>query len=92
MGEVTERMEWPHVYRVTLQGLNGEARVQTVLTFFGELKAVAMVVQGHSTGWLGPKRTWQVYAVKVDDLGPAPKNKDGTVGCPKGCWDDRSEF
>ena len=92
MGATTERLEWPHVYRVALQGLNGEARVQTVLTFFGELKAVAMVVQGHPTGWLGPKRAWPVYAVEVDDLGPAPKNKDGTVGCPEGCWDDRSEF
>ena len=87
-----EHRDWPHIYRVTLRGVMGEQRVQTVLSFLGEYKAVAMVVAGHTGGWFGPKKTWPVYAVEVEDLGDAPKNSDGTVGCPKGCWDDRSEF
>ena len=58
----------------------------------GEYKAVAMVVEVHSSSWIGPKKTWHVHSVDVEDLGPAPKNKNGTMGIPKGCWDDRSEF
>ena len=68
--------------------LTGCARFSSV----GEYKAVAMVVEVHSSGWIGPKKTWHVYSVDVEDLGLAPKNKNGTMGIPKGCWDDRSEF
>ena len=86
-------MKWPHLYRVTLRGLNGEERVDTVLTFLGELKAVAMSVTAHTGGWFGPKKTWPVYSVAVEDLGPAPKSKHGTVGSgPRGYLEDRSEF
>ena len=84
-------MAWPHIYRVTARGIMGEERVETVLSWLGEYKAVAMVVEAHAGGWFGPK-TWPVYSVDVEDLGLAPRNKDGTVGCPKGCWEDRSEF
>jgi hypothetical protein len=86
-------MSWPHLYRVTLRGVAGEEHVDTVLSFLGEHKAVAMAVEVHASGWIGPKRTWPVYAVAVEDLGPAPKNKDGTVGSgPRGYLEDRSEF
>jgi hypothetical protein len=85
-------MDWPHVYRVTLRGIDGQTRIQDALSFFGRDKAIAMVVQGHASGWFGPKKTWSVFTVEVEDRGLAPKNKDGTVGCPAGCWDDRSEF
>ena len=85
-------IEWPRIYRVTIRGINGEQRIETVLSWLGEYKAVAMVVAAHSGGSFGPKKTWPVYSVDVEDLGLAPKNKDGTVGIPKGCWEDRSEF
>jgi hypothetical protein len=87
-----EQAPWPHIYRVTLRGIEGQTRIETVLSWLGDHKAVAMVVQAHSSGWVGLRRTWSVYAVDVDDLGLAPRNKDGTVGIPKGCWDDRNEF
>lgn len=71
----------------------GEQRVDTVLTFLGELEAVAMSVEAHAGGWFGPKKTWGVYSVSVEDLGPAPRTKDGTVWVgPSGYLDDRSEF
>jgi len=73
-------MSWPNIYRVTLHGRKHETREETVLSWLGAYKAVAMVVQAHSSGWFGPKKTWSVYAVEVDDLGPAPSNRDGTVG------------
>lgn len=80
MSEPVDRLPWPRLYRVTLRGVAGELHVDSVLSWLGEYKAVAMAVEVHASGWIGPKRTWPVYSVKVEDLGPAPRNKDGTVG------------
>lgn len=86
-------MPWPRLYRVTLRGVKGEQHADTVLTWLGDLKAVAMAVEAHSSGLIGPKKTWPVYSVDVEDLGPATTTSRGTVGeGPKGCLEDRSEF
>jgi len=86
-------MPWPHLYRVTLGGIKGEVKIETVLSWLGEHKAVAMAVEAHGSGWLGPKKTWPVYAVEVEDLGLAPKDRHGMVGSgPRGTLEDRSEF
>jgi len=87
------RMSWPHLYRVTLRGLDGQMRVETALSWQGEHKAVAMAVEVHVGGWLAPKPTWPVHSVEVEDIGPAPANPDGAVGQgPLGYLEDRSEF
>jgi hypothetical protein len=84
---------WPHLYRVTLRGIGGETRIETALSWKGEHKAVAMAVAVHTGGLLGPTKTWPVYSVEIEDLGPAPTNPDGTVGQgPPGYLEDRAEF
>ena len=93
MDEHPRPMPWPHLYRVTLRGIKGEKRVDTVLSWLDEHKAVAMAVEAHGSGWIGPKRTWPVYFVKVEDLGLALKDKHGMVGSGPPCTlEDRSEF
>jgi hypothetical protein len=88
-----ERMPWPHLDRVTLHGIKGEQQVDTVLSWLGELKAVAMAVEAHASGWIGPRKTWGISSVEVEDLGPAPKAAGGVVGeGPRGYLEDRSEF
>lgn len=60
MTEFPRHMPWPHLYRVTLMGVGGETRVETVLSWLGEKKAIAMAVEAHASGWFGPKKTWGV--------------------------------
>jgi hypothetical protein len=86
-------VHWPNLYRVTLRGLKGEERVDVALSWLDEYKAVAMAVEAHAGGWIGPKKTWFVYSVEVEALGPAPKTKDGLVEIgPDVTLHDRSEF
>jgi hypothetical protein len=88
-----ERMSWPHLYRVTLRGIEGQIRVETVLSWQGGHKAVAVAVEVHMGGWWAPEKTWPVYSVDVEDQGLAPTNPDGTVGQgPPGYLEDRAEF
>jgi hypothetical protein len=90
---MTDHMTWPHIYRITLHGISGEKRVDTVLSWLNEHKAVAIAVEVHYGGWWVPKKTWPVYSVEVDDLSAAPANEDGTVGQgPPGYLEDRAEF
>jgi hypothetical protein len=87
------QMRWPQLYRVTLHGTKGEKRVDIALSWMGELKAVAMAVEAHSSGWFGPKKTWPVFSVEVEVLGPAPKDKNGLVEIGRSVTlHDRSEF
>lgn len=88
-----ERIPWPHLYRVTLRGVEGQTHVETVLSWLREHKAVAMAVEVHLGGWWAPKENWPVYSVAVEDLGLAPANPDGTVGGGlPGFLEDRMEF
>jgi hypothetical protein len=91
---MTDHKNWPHIYRVTLRGISGEKRVDTVLSWLNEHKAVAMAVEVHYGGWwAAKKKTWPVYSVEVDDLSAAPADEDGTVGeGPRGTLLDRAEF
>jgi hypothetical protein len=63
MPDLPDRMPWPHLYRVTLRGVRDEKEVTTVLSWLGDHKAVALAVEAHAGGWIGPKKTWPVYAV-----------------------------
>jgi hypothetical protein len=88
---VTEpgRMDWPRLYRVRLADLINEHHSDfTVLSWLGPHKAVAMAVEVHLQ-----RKRWPIYAVEVEDLGPAPRQADGIVGeGPRGYLEDRSEF
>jgi hypothetical protein len=90
---MADQLPWPNLFRVTLHGLKGEVRVETVLSWLDEHKAVAMAVEAHASGWIGPKKTWGVYSVEVEPLGPAARTKNGLVdiGSPV-TLHDRSEF
>jgi hypothetical protein len=60
-------MPWPRLYRVTMHGIEGQGRVETVLSWLDAHKAVAMAVQAHTGGWVGPKKSWRVYSVEGED-------------------------
>jgi hypothetical protein len=83
-------MDWPHLYHVTLSDTGNQHRAEfDVLTWLGELNAVAMAMEAHDSG----SGQWHVYAVNVSDAGPAPRQPDGTVGQgPPGYLEDRDEF
>jgi hypothetical protein len=90
---MVDELPWPNLYRVTLHGLKGEKRVETVLSWLDQYKAVAMAVEAHASGWIGPRNTWGVYSVEVEVLGPAPRTKNGLVGLGDPVTlHDRSEF
>ena len=86
---MTVQASWPRVYRVTLRSMETEGRSYDALTWLDSAKAVAMATAefmradpaGHPP-----------YEVTVEDLGPAPRSEDGTVGVPRGALFDRREF
>lgn len=84
------QMQWPHLYRVTLFGLvDGQELSLVALSWFDDKKAVAMAAEEHRRRSVN----WWIYAVRTDDLGPAPRSGDGTVGQgPPGYLEDRMEF
>jgi 1,2-phenylacetyl-CoA epoxidase PaaB subunit len=84
------QMEWPHLYRVYLRDVADQHRAEyTVLSWLGGHKAVAMAVEEHCR----QPEAWSVYDVQALDIGPAPRQPDGTVGQgPAGYLEDRAEF
>jgi hypothetical protein len=86
-----DRSSWPHIYRVTLRSIDGDEHVKGALSWLGELKAVAMVVEYHHSRSHRGKPS-PVYSVHVEDTGPAPKSAAGMVDWPRDVLDDRMEF
>jgi hypothetical protein len=85
-----EGEQWPRVYQVHLRGIDEQqARTVLVQTRLGPYKAVAMATESHTEH----SPIWPINSVSVDNLGPAPRNPDGTVGMISvGAMEDRAEF
>jgi hypothetical protein len=75
---------WPVRYEARLHMVGGQVRRRSVLTWLGHEKAIALAVQAGAAD--GP-----VYDVEVEELGPAPRNADGTVAVGEDLH-DRMEF
>ncbi len=79
---------WPVRYRVTIRPVRGEPREFFVVTWLGPEKAVVMATHRDGRGY---GTADGIYDVTVDELGPAPRNEDGTVAVD-GDLHDRMEF
>ncbi len=79
---------WPVRYRVTIRPERGEPREFFVVTWLGPEKAVVMATHRDGRGY---GTADGIYDVTVDELGPAPRNEDGTVAVD-GDLHDRMEF
>ncbi len=82
-----QQRSWPARYEVRVHALGGQVRRSSVLTWLGHEKAIALALQ-HDRSAGGDER---VYDVEVDELGPAPRNADGTISVGDDLH-DRMEF
>ena len=82
-----EQRPWPVRYEVRVHSLQGQVRRHFVLTWLGREKAIALAVQ-HDESQRPEDR---LYDVELDELGPAPRNADGTVDVAQDLH-DRMEF
>lgn len=81
-----EQRTWPVRYEIRLQMLGGQVRRRWVVTWLGVEKAIALAVQ-HAVG----DDDGHLYDVEVEEVGPAPRNADGTVTIGEDLH-DRLEF
>lgn len=78
---------WPVRYEVRVHTLEGQVRRHSVLTWLGQEKAIALAVQQEDS----QRGDDRLYDVEVTELGPAPRNANGTVDVPQDLH-DRMEF
>jgi hypothetical protein len=82
---------WPHRFRVDVVTSAHQTVPYLVVTWLSEKKAIALAVMAHVRRY-GLEGGGALYDVDVTDLGPVPRDHDGSMQLESRDLVDRMEF
>jgi hypothetical protein len=86
---VRDRRDWPSRFRVIVRNAHGVASTYHAITWLSRDKAVALAVDAHLQRH---PEAGAVYEIEAEDLGPAPRQPDGTAAPEPADLVDRLEW